>query len=365
MKIIKNSTILSQEYIPEDIIGREEQIARLRGLIRTNEGSSSFVIRGNPGTGKTLIGKYLLREMKGYNGIYVNCYVNQTDRSIISSILSDPNIRLPELGNARSESLSSILFKELPDSKNLIVLDEAQSLKRSHGQIVYMLSRSKELGGPDIKLMLLSMEEPEMYLDKSTLSGLGKYNRISLKEYDAEDLHEILARRANSGLYEGTFTDSAIARISELVEESGSARIAIELLRNSSIYAESRNVFLDEEAVLQAYRDFSPPLEDSSLINLDEDEILLLKSLLESTRLVSGFKTSDLKKMNTGMNDARMYKFLKTIELSGLVKKSKIGKGYSGGVENEYILRISPNILLSKLNMIGKFSGPSEKGSMD
>jgi Cdc6-like AAA superfamily ATPase len=361
MKIIKNSIILSQEYVPDDVIGREQQIARLRELITLGATSSSFVIRGNPGTGKTLIGKYLLRELKGYNGVYVNCYVNQTDRSIVASILDDPNIRLPELGNTRSESLSSILFRELPEKKNLIVLDEAQSLKRSHGQIVYTLSRSKELGGPEINLMLLSMEEPEMYLDKSTLSGLGKYNRLSLTEYKANELYEILSRRANGGLYEGSFTNSAIERISELVEDSGSARNAIELLRNSALYAESRNVFLDEEAVLQAYRDFSPPLEDSSLINLDQEEILMLKSLLESKRFESGFKTSDLKNLGTGMSDARIYKLLKTIELSGLVKKSKIGKGYSGGVENEYILRISPSILLSKLNMIGKSQGISEK----
>ena len=361
MKIIKNPTVLSQDYVPDNVIGRKEQISKVGEMIRMGSSSSSFVIRGNPGTGKTLIGKYLLRELKEYNGIYVNCYVNQTDRSIVSAILDDPNIRLPELGNTRSESLSGILFRELPERKNLIVLDEAQSLKKGHGQIVYTLSRSKELGGPDINLVLLSMEEPEMYLDKSTLSGLGKYNRIPLKEYDSKELYAILVDRVEAGLYEGSFTYSAVEQISELVEESGSARNAIELLRNSALYAESRNMFLDEEAVLQAYRDFSPPLEDSSLINLDQEEVRLLKLLLESAYIENGFKTSDLKKLGTGISDARIYKLLKSIELSGLVKKSKIGKGYSGGVENEYILRVPSNVLLSKLEMIERLQGNQER----
>lgn len=360
MKVIKNSAILSQDYIPESVIGREDKLKELEELISGSDVSSTFVVRGNPGTGKTLIGKTLLKQLKSFRGTYVNCYINQTDRSIISTILDNPSIRLPEIGNTRGESLANILFRELNGRNNLVVLDETQSLKKAHGQIVYLLSRSKELGGPEIKLVLLSMEEPEMYLDRSTLSGIGKYNRISLKEYDANDLYKIISSRANLGLYEGAYTDGAISRISELAEESGSARVAIELLRNSALYAETRNVFLDEDSVLQAYRDFSPPLEDSSLINLEEDEILLLRSLLESVNIENGFKTSDIKNLDKNISDSKMYKFLKTIEVSGLVKKSRIGKGYSGGVENEYVLRVPPKVLLSKLSLMekaGKLSG--------
>jgi hypothetical protein len=360
MKVIKNSAILSQDYIPESVIGREDKLNELEELISGSDVSSTFVVRGNPGTGKTLIGKTLLKQLKSFRGTYVNCYINQTDRSIISTILDNPSIMLPEIGNTRAESLANILFRELNGRNNLVVLDESQSLKKAHGQIVYLLSRSKELGGPEIKLVLLSMEEPEMYLDRSTLSGIGKYNRISLKEYDANDLYKIISSRANLGLYEGAYTDGAISRISELAEESGSARVAIELLRNSALYAETRNVFLDEDSVLQAYRDFSPPLEDSSLINLEEDEILLLRSLLESVNIENGFKTSDIKNLDKNISDSKMYKFLKTIEVSGLVKKSRIGKGYSGGVENEYVLRVPPKVLLSKLSLMekaGKLSG--------
>jgi Cdc6-like AAA superfamily ATPase len=362
MKIIKNSSIFSQDYIPEAVVSRGEYIERLKDLIRGSDVSSTFVVRGNPGTGKTLIGKYLLKELNEFRGTYVNCYVNQSDRSIASLILNDPGLRFPDVGVSRGESLSSILLKGLSKKNNLIVLDEAHSLKRSHGQIVYVLSRSKELGGPEIKLVLLSMEEPEMFLDRSTLSGLGRYNRFSLKEYDANDLYEILERRAKIGLYDGSYADSALSRVSELVEDSGNARIAIELLRNSALYAESKNLFLDEDSVLQAYRDFSPPMEDSSLVNLDEEEVHLLRELMERTGANGRFRSSDVKSLDKTLTESKIYKFLKTIELSGLIKKSKIGKGYGGGVENEYVLRVSPGVLLSKLSLIEKSFEPSEKG---
>ncbi len=360
MKIIKNSVVLSQDYVPETIIGRRQEVEHLKEMIRAVDISSTFVVRGNPGTGKTLIGKLLVKEMKEFRVAYVNCYINQTDRAIVSTILNDPRLRLPEIGSARGEPLSEILFRTLPEKNNLIVLDESQSLKKSHGQILYLLSRSQELGGPQIKLVLLSMEEPEMYLDKSTLSGLGRYNRISLREYNSEELYLIASSRAEVGLYEGTYTDSAIRRISELVEEQGSARTAIELLLNSALYAESSNRLLDDEAVLGAYRDFSPPLEESSLISLEMDEVDLLRQLLESLETEKSFRSSDLKRLGGGISESRVYKLLKTIELSGLVKKTKIGKGYSSGVENEYILRVSPEVLMAKLEAIRR-SAESEK----
>ena len=53
----------------------------------------------------------------------------------------------------------------------------------------------------------------------------------------------------------------------------------------------------------------APPLEESSLINLDDDEIELLKSLLGSFGIEKGFKTSDLKNLGSGMSDSRIYKF--------------------------------------------------------
>jgi|YelNatPaOPRAMG01_1025707.scaffolds.fasta_scaffold03850_18 cell division control protein 6 len=352
MKIIKNPSTLSPDYIPDTVCAREDYIKFINGVIRKSDVPSTFVVRGNPGTGKTVLGKYLVQMNKEYRGVYVNCYVHSTDRSIVSEIIGKDNPRAYDFQNISSDRMYKVMFDIMPEKNNLIVLDEVHSLKKNQGQILYLLSRSRELGGPIIKLVILTMEEPELFLDKSTLSGLGKYNRISLKEYSYSELYEILSRRAEVAFYIGTFDKSAVERCAQLTEETGNARDAIELLKTSALLAEERDESLDEDIVVEAYNNFSPPIEDSSLINMEEDEIKLLRGLIEQTGSGTRFKSSDIKDLDPSMPDSRVYRFLRVLENSGFIKKNKIGKGYGGGVENEYSFRIPTLLLLERLTLV-------------
>ncbi|MGC8645160.1 MAG: Cdc6/Cdc18 family protein [Thermoplasmata archaeon] len=351
MRVIANPAVFSQDYVPPRFVGREEYLSKLLNMIQLNDTSSAFVVRGNPGTGKTLLGKYLLRLLPEFRGFYVNCYVSSTDRAIVTQILNEVTGKSSDYLNTPSETLFRMLLRNLP-KKTIVILDEAHSLKRVKTQVVYLLSRSSELGGPNVNLVLLSIEEPEMFLDVSTISGLGKYNRIALKEYSREELLEIIKDRSKSGFYEGSYTSEALDRIAYLVEDSGSARTAIELLRNSALLAESENSYLNQEMVLRAFRDFSPPLDDSSLVNLEDDEISLLYDLLNSIGQESIFRSSDIRSLKPDILDSRLYKFINSLELSGFIGKKKMGKGYGGGVENEYFFKIPPGVLLSKVKTL-------------
>ncbi|MEM3428840.1 MAG: AAA family ATPase [Thermoplasmatales archaeon] len=353
MKVILNQSVFSQDYIPSRFLGREQYVSKIVDMIRIGNSSSTFVVRGNPGVGKTLLAKYLLKELPELNGIYINCYLNSTDRSIVTYILNTITGRSYDSQNISTDLLFKVLLKELPN-RSLIILDEAHSLKRAHTEAVYLLSRSKELGGPDLNLVLLTIEEPEMFLDNSTLSGIGKYNRIILKEYSREELLQIITDRANSGLYAGSYTPEALERISYLVEDSGSARTAIELLKNSSFLAEAQNSYLNEEIVLQAYRDFSPPLEDSSLANLEQEDMHILLDILNEIGDRVTFKSTEIRKILPNISDSKLYRLINSLELSGFIGKKKMSKGYKGGVENEYFFRVPPKVLLTKLEALLK-----------
>ncbi|MCL4412946.1 MAG: AAA family ATPase [Candidatus Thermoplasmatota archaeon] len=352
MNIVKDIRALRQDFIPEQVLARRDVLQKTETVFRGDGISSTIILKGNPGTGKTLIARYLIKSHPNYHGYYVNCYLTPSDRAIISELITGGTFR-GDLQSAGMERLTRLLMDSLPQDRNFIVLDEAQSLRRSNASIVYLLSRSLELGGPPIKLMILTIEDPEMFMDKSTLAGIGTPKIVTLQEYNAEELNEILKQRTVLSLYEGMYTESAISLIAELSEDTGSARVAIELLNRSIQAAERNGTILDEASVLTAYKEFSPPIEENSLLDLEEWELALLSKLIENST-DSKFRASELKSLVPDQNDSRIYRFLRHLENSGFIKKTKVGKGYGGGVENEYVFRIPPKMLEERVNKAQK-----------
>lgn len=350
MKIIKNQHILSQEYVPERVLIRNEEIARLRYLLFGNENSTTVVLKGNPGTGKTLISKHLLKEYVSYHPRYINCYLLQNEKNIISEIVGKPEIKA-EILNSSIERDIRLMLSSFDNFNNFVILDEAHSLRRKDNSFLYSLSRSQELGGPPVKLLLVTIEDPEIFLDKSTLSGIGKFNRITLREYNSEQLLTIIKDRAQAALYEGTYDEEALETVSELSEETGSARIAIELLSNSILMAENLGSYLTSDIVLETFREFSPPIDESSLTSLDPEDLKILENIIELSR-ESRFMVADVRNAMSESRDSRVYRFLYRLENIGIIKKIKMSKGYRKGVQNEYLLKVPPQILLQKIKMI-------------
>ncbi|MEM0130426.1 MAG: hypothetical protein QXW75_03065, partial [Thermoplasmatales archaeon] len=121
-----------------------------------------------------------------------------------------------------------------------------------------------------------------------------------------------------------------------------------------SFLAEAQNSYLNEGVVLQAYRDFSPPLEDSSLANLEQEDMHILRDILNELGDAASFKSTEIRNIIPGISDSKLYRLINSLELSGFIGKKKTGKGYKGGVENEYFFRVPPKVLLTKLETLLK-----------
>lgn len=350
MKIVRDQYVFSQDFIPERIMLRDDEINKLNYLLFGNNISATVVLKGNPGTGKTLIAKYLMKSIPSYESRYINCYTLQNEKSIIAEIVGRTEMKADIL-NTNIDKALKMMLSAFKTEKNFIILDEAHSLRKRDNSFLYYLSRSQELGGPPIKLLLATIEDPEIFLDRSILSGIGKFNRITLKEYSAEELYQIIIDRANAAFYEGTYENDAIKTVAELSEENGSARIAIELLNNSVLLAESVGEILTSEMVLKAFREFSPPIDESSLMSLDLSELQILDNLI-TLSVESRFRVADVRAAMHEDKDSRVYKFLSRLEDIGLVKKSKLSGGYKKGVQNEYVFKIPQEILEQKIKMM-------------
>ncbi len=348
MKIIKNEYILSQEFVPGHILARDDEMNKLEYLLFGNENSSTVIIEGNPGTGKTLLAKRMMNSRKEYDSKYINCYTFHNERSIIAEIIGKSEAKA-EINSLTNEKAIELMLSSFKSDKNLIVLDEAHSLRKKDSSFLYALTRSNELDGPPIKLLLATIEDPELFLDKSTLSGLGRFNRIYLRKYNADDLFQIVKDRAESALYDGGYDDASLRAVAELSEDNGSARVAIELLNNSVLTAENLGSQLTSEIVLKTYREFSPPIDDSSLTALDIDELKLINELLNFSK-ESRFYVADVRSIMDDKSGSKAYKFLNRLENIGLIKKSRLSRGYKTGVQNEYLFKIPPDVLREKID---------------
>ncbi len=350
MKIVKDQYVFSQDFIPERIMLRNDEINKLNYLLFGNDISATVVLKGNPGTGKTMIAKYLMKSTPLYESRYINCYTILNEKSIIAEIIGRNEIKADIL-NAGIDRALKMMLSAFKNERIFIILDEAHSLRRKDNSFLYYLSRSQELGGPPIKLLLVTIEDPEIFLDKSILSGIGKFNRVTLREYSTEELYQIIIDRAKAALYEGTYENDAIKTVAELSEENGSARIAIELLNNSVLLAENMGEILTSEIVLKAFREFSPPIDESSLMSLDQSELRILENLI-TLSTESRFRVADVREAMGEDKDSRVYKFLSRLEDIGLVKKSKLSAGYKKGVQNEYVFKIPQEILEQKIKIL-------------
>lgn len=347
MKVIKNEIPLTTEFFPDRIIGRDQEISLINKLMFSSDAQTTVLIKGRPGTGKTLLAKFLMKLHPDYNGKYVNCYVSNSDRLILSEIGGKDYWRGGDLQSSSIESIIRQIFQK-ERRRNLVVLDEVHSLKSSNSKIIYILTRSTELELPPIKLMLLSIEDPEMFLDKSSLASINKINQIDLKNYNSSQLLEILKDRAQLALFEGTYDNDALMKIAEISEASGNARFAIELLRYSARLAELRDQILTSDIVLESSKDYTEPIDDSALRYLDEWEIDLLIRLLNNWNS-NRFTTEEIRSILPVISDARLYKWLRDLESAGIINKRKLSSGYGGGVRNEFSLNVQKNYLLNAL----------------
>lgn len=350
MKIIKNEVVLTPEYFPDKPIGRDNEIQLIDKLLFSSDAQSTVVVKGKPGSGKTLIAKYIIKQHQEYNGSYVNCYTSNSDRLILSDIAKKDIWRGGDFLSSSIENIARQIFKD-NTRKNLIILDEVHSLKSSNSRIIYLLGRSTELNLPPVKLLLLTIEDPEMFLDGHTLSTLNKLNQINLFDYGTEQLFAILKNRAQLGLYDGTYDDETLHKIAEISNPSGNARMAIELLRYSSKLAELRDVSLSPDLILDVSKEFSEPIDNSALEYLDDWEIEILIVFLNNLNRNS-FISDDLKKYAPDIPESRIYKLLRDMENAGLINKEKKGLGYGGGVKNTFSFIVQRGMLLKALMKI-------------
>lgn len=256
-RIFSNKQVLQSNYLPENILHRDDQINMLASILAPSlnfEKPSNIFIYGKTGTGKTVSVNYttenLLAVSKEQNvplkTIYINCKLKRvadTEYRLIATLIKEfSNVSVPFTGLPTDEVYR--IFYELLDKEKImliIILDEIDQLvKKTGDEFLYNLTRiNSELKNSIISLIGISNDLLFVdNLDARIKSSLGE-EELVFPPYDATQIQDILLERAKKAFKEGVILPGVIEKCAALAaREHGDARRAIDLLRIAGELAE-------------------------------------------------------------------------------------------------------------------------------
>ncbi len=368
-RIFKNKEVLRHSYTPENLPHRNEQIESLASILVSalkGETPSNVMIYGKTGTGKTATVRFVGRELEKTGErlnipcyvCYINCEIIDTQYRVLATLARMFDRNIPMTGWPTDQVYSE--FRMAIDSKDqtlIIVLDEIDKLVRKGDEILYNLSRiNSELDRARVSLIGISNDVRfTEYLDPRVRSSLGE-EELVFPPYDATQLRDILAQRAEIAFYDGVLDDNVIPLCSALAaQEHGDARKALDLLRVSGEIAEKEN---SEVVEAKHVRMAIEKIENDHVIEVirtlpTQSKLVLFGMVLLSRRGSKEFTTGEVYDVyrqlcrRVGMDiltQRRISDLISELDLLGIVNTVIVSKGRYGRTR-EITLNVQRNVI--------------------
>jgi len=357
MKIFKDQSKLSFDYVPEKLVHREAQFSKLwmlfRPVLEQGISQSAFLI-GPVGTGKTATSKRFCLDLveeaqskeKAMDFVIVNCRQRNSESSVLLRLVTHFDEHFPDRGFSSAEMLRS-LRKHIEKRKIhlVIVLDEADVLlRKGAGDLIYHLSRFDEekVGGrASLSLILISQKYVLDMLDPASSSTFKRANAIMFDKYSAEELADIVSDRATLALFPNAIGRESVSLIGDIASEFGDARFAIELLDKAGMLAEEEGQkSICAEHVRAAKALTYSVVTESKIDELDKQRKLVLLSIARVIRDQAYVTTGEVEKAYKVVAEefgerprahTQFWAYIQDIANEGLVETKVVGDSLGGG----------------------------------
>ena len=379
--VIKNLNALDFDFVPDELIHRDEQLSFLAQMFKPllSNVSQNAIIKGPVGTGKTAIAKKFCKKIaniarkqgKIIEYIHINCRKRSTDAMALLGILNYFDSRFPDRGFSVQEMLQ-ILRKQLlkRNAQLLVVLDEADALiKKSGSNLIYDLTRFSDESSIEktpVSVLLISQKDLIPMLDQATVSTFKRSNVLKLDKYTRDELFDIVKQRVDLAFHKNTVESDCYDLISDIASEFGDARFAIELLWKAGIAADHRHTdIVTPEHVRAAKAETYSIVTESKLKNLDRHQLFTLYAVAKRLKKdgTAYVNTGDAEKTyavtceeyeEKPRTHTMFWSYLKEVESAGFIYLRPSGKGQLGTTQLISLPDIPAEIVSAKLEELLK-----------
>jgi len=286
-KIVWQAHFLSREFLPERVVGREEQKRKLQMCLspmKKGQAPLNAWLYGPTGSGKTALARTVTRDMCGDStsrfAFYVNCWERGSLYQVVQAIAESLKVLGADAQdtNVKLERIMQVI-KERPV---VVILDDIDRVAPSERErIIYGLLNLPKTG----VVCIANKKETLFSLEERTRSRLSPVV-VEFRAYSQQEMEEILFGRAKNALALDAWNEGVLRQIAQ--SAGGDARTALEALRQAAVASESAGENrIALRACTDALRAWMPTAQERILHKLSYHERLIYDLAVKNQPVLS------------------------------------------------------------------------------
>ncbi len=327
--LFKNVIALDYDYLPKLVPFREIHQRHMASCIKPlfqERSGRNLLIHGQPGVGKTVACRHVLKELEEEHDeiepLYINCWQKNTSYKVLMEICDKLGYKFTQ--NKKTDELFKVI-KDILNKKSVVfVFDEIDKvddynflywiLEQIYKKSVFLITNYKE--------WLLSLDERI----KSRLLA----EMLEFKPYNLAETKEIIAQRVGYAFQDNVLEQDAFEAVVKKTHEIQDLRQGLYLLREAGNLAEERSlrkITLEQiQAAIKKLTEFTINKEEV----LDDETRFIFELIKKNLDQRTGELYMIYKKNGGNSSQKTFARKLKKLEEGKFIVLDKSGGGADG-----------------------------------